>query len=421
MIALIDCNNFFVSCEQVFQPWLRKKPVVVLSSNDGCVIARSREARELGIPMGVPIHTITAEIDRHNIYVCSSNLQLYVDMSRRVMSALEGFSSFIEVYSIDESFLTIDCQKVEDLLEVGRIIRQTVLAWTGIETSIGIGSTKTLAKIANQLAKKEIKYGGVFVIQLGEEITEILKSIAVENVWGVGRQWSTRLRSFGIISAYDLQQASSLLLRQKFNVTLSRTANELLGIPCLKIEDIKPKNKTIMATRSFGRPITEIYDIEEAVSSFATRAAEKLRKQNALAQYIYVFLRTRKTNQHKDQNTEGVNIVLPVATAFTPTIVELVRKAIRKIYQEGHSYKKAGIVLSGIIPNMVYQEALFCKTNYIKEHRTMTAMDHLNKKYGKGTLQVGAVGTRKVWHPKSEKRSRLYTTKYSDILQAKAM
>lgn len=421
MIALIDCNNFFASCEQAFQPWLRKKPVLVLSSNDGCVIARSQEARELGIPMGVPVHTILEEIDKHNIYVCSSNLQLYVDMSRRVMSALEGFSTSIEVYSIDESFMTLDCQKVEDYLEVGRMIRQTVLSWTGIETSIGIGSTKTLAKIANQLVKMEKKYGGVFVIQHSEKIIEILKSITVENIWGVGRKWSKRLRSSGIISAYDLRESSDSLLRQKFNVTLLRTANELRGIPCLNIEDVKPKNKTIMATRSFGRPMTNISDIEEAVSSFATRAAEKLRKQNTLAQYVYVFVRTKKTNQHQHQNTVGVNVVLPIATAFTPTIINFVRKAVQEIYQEGHSYKKAGVILSGIIPNTVYQEALFYKTNYTNEHTAMTAVDHVNKKYGKGTLQVAAVGTRKAWHPKSEKRSKLYTTKYSDILEVKAM
>ncbi|MBL8004739.1 MAG: Y-family DNA polymerase [Candidatus Kapabacteria bacterium] len=420
MIALVDCNNFYASCERIFQPWLRKRPVLVLSSNDGCVIARSQEAKDLGVPMGAPIHKLTELVNQYEMYVCSSNFTLYADISKRVMSALGVYSPHIEVYSIDESFLNVDHYPKESLLSVGRAMRQTVLEWTDIPTGIGIGPTKTLAKIANRVAKKQPQYGGVFVINSAEEARDVLQSIAVEDVWGVGRQWSRKLKSVGIVSALDLQQADDKLLRQKFNVVLLRTATELRGTQCLSMEEITPANKTIIASRSFGTQITKEYDIEEAVASFATRAAEKLRKQGSLALYLSVFVRTNIFNKFQAQYSGGTTVALPIATAYTPALVAAARTGIHRIYREGYSYKKAGIVLSGILPDSIHQQAIFHKVNYDKEGGSMKAMDSVNAKYGKGTLRVGAIGTRKVWHPKLEKRSKLYTTRYEDMLVVKA-
>jgi len=417
MIALVDCNNFYVSCERVFRPWLRKRPVVVLSSNDGCVIARSQEAKNAGIAMGVPIHKVTELIHQYDIQVCSANFTLYADMSRRVYDALRQYSEQVEVYSIDESFLELIGSK--DLLrDTATNIRNTILQWTDIPTCVGLGSTKTLAKIGNRIAKMNSIYKGVYVVDDNND--DALQSIAVEDIWGIGRQWAKKLKSYGIVNALALKNADDKLLRQKFNVVLLRTATELRGTPCISVADVNPPNKTIIATSSFGNYLTQKHELEQSITSFTSRAAEKLRRQESIALHLSVFIRTNMFNKNLEQYSAGTTITMDAATAYTPTLVDAARKGLDRIFREGYYYKKAGVVLSMIIPQTVKQQGLFYAVDYNKEQGAMKAMDRINLKYGKGTLKIGTAGTKRIWSPKLEKRSPLFTTKYEDILVVKA-
>ena len=290
IFALVDCNNFYASCERVFDPRLKERAIVILSNNDGCIVARSNEAKSLGIPMGIPVFKQKAVIKKHNVAVFSSNYQLYGDMSKRVMDSLGLFTPDMEVYSIDEAFLRLDYLEPRNLHEYCKTIREKVLQWTGIPVSIGIGPTKVLAKIANHVAKKQTDVG-VFDIRCQQKQDEILKSLNVDKLWGIARGWSERLNSIGIYKASELRDASPPIIRKHLSVVGERILRELKGQSCIDLEAIQPK-KNIMSSKSFGKPLTKKESIEEALSNYAARACEKLRKQNSRAQAVHVFIKT---------------------------------------------------------------------------------------------------------------------------------
>ena len=341
MFALVDCNNFYASCERVFNPYWNNRPVVVLSNNDGCVIARSNEAKQIGIKMGVPAYQIKTEIEQYNIGVFSSNYTLYGDMSNRVMSMLSSYSPNVEIYSIDEAFLDISGFDLYDLKEYGEGIVRSVTQGTGIPISIGIGSTKTLAKVANKFAKKHKGYKGVCIINTEEKRIEALKRTEIGDVWGIGHRHAKRLQKYGIQNAYEFAQMPKGWVRQQMTVVGERTWKELNGEPCIDLELVAPAKKQICTSRAFGQSITEIEGLEEAVSSFASICAGKLRKQKSCAQSLMVFIHTNNFREDLPQYFKNCVIKLPVPTNSTPEIVHYALAALRNIYRKGYFFQES--------------------------------------------------------------------------------
>ena len=416
--ALVDCNNFYASCEMVFDPSLRRQPVVVLSNNDGCVIARSNESKAMGIPMGAPFHEVKKIIEEQGVRVFSSNYTLYGDMSRRVMQTLSHLAPHMEIYSIDEAFL--DLSGVSEPLSLyAAKIQKTVLKWTGIPVSIGIAPTKTLAKAANKIAKKNRRLNGIFNLDDKKRQDKALKTLAVEDIWGIGRRWGKRLRSTGIDTAVRLRDAPNSLIQRRFNVVMKRIAFELRGISCLDVEDIQEANKRIIASRSFGERITELSDMEEAVAHHSTRVSEKMREQGLSAAFITVFIRTSPFTHGETFYHNSATISLPYPSQDTGFIIRHALKGLTAIYKKGHRYQKAGVMLLGLAPAEKRQQNLFDMDGNKREQKIsvlMKAFDSINTRMGRGSLKYAIEGFgHKKWKSSASSRSFAYTTRWSEL------
>lgn len=426
-IALIDCNNFFVSCEQVFDPSLIGKPTVVLSNNDGCVVSRSNEAKKLGVPMAEPAFKLEELIKQHNIQLRSANFGLYVDMSKRVMEILEDFSPNLEIYSIDEGFIEYDVIDPARAEEEFKQLREKVRMWTGITVSIGLAPTKTLAKIAGEYAKKHPETGGVKHIDTMGEREEVLKKVEVGDVWGIGWHSTPKLQKNLIFTAYDLTLLNDKIIRKMLTVSGLRTVTELRGVPAIEFDPVIHPRKGLVSSRTFGTAITEFDQLMEAVATFATSAAEKLHKQKSVASYVSVYIRTNKHMPHLPQYSQVGSARLEKPSNYVPDLIACAEQILRNIYREGFRYKRAAVFIQGIEPENGYQQNLFTdvesKSDRIhdaKKVAIMNAIAEVNKKYGGGTIKPLALGThKKAWNPKREMISGAYTTKWNEILTIK--
>ena len=414
-IALIDVNNFYVSCERVFNPKLENKPVVVLSNNDGCAISRSNEAKALGIKMGIPFFKIRDIVNAGKLTAVSSNYTLYLDMSYRVMSLLSKFSPDQEIYSVDESFLDLSSFKSKDLIKYGQQIKSKIKQWTGLPVSIGIGSTKTLSKLANHIAKKNPSFKGVCNLNVMEEYTldTWMSHIAVNEVWGVGRSLAPKLNQLGIMSVLDLKHADPEYIRQQFSVVLEKTVRELNGVMCMELKDIEEPNKEIMVSRSFGRRVRDKQELIEALTSYTSRATERMRKQESVATSIYVYIRT-SPHDDKKQYANGVNIPLFQPSDDTMVLTNAALLGLDYIFREGFDYQKAGVTLCNLTSRHKMQGSLF---NDTISHSRMKVMDTINQRW-KGKLKLGSEGVTKKWEMKSQFKSRNYTTNWGELIVA---
>lgn len=415
MIALIDCNNFYASCQRVFEPHLIGKPVVILSNNDGCVIARSNEAKAIGIPMGAPAFEYKKLFEENNVYVYSSNYALYGDMSSRVMNILSTFSPEIEVYSIDEAFLRFVGFNYLDLEEYGKTIQKTVTKGTGIPISVGFAPTKALAKVANKIAKKyPERTKSVYVIDTEEKRIKALKWTKIEDVWGIGRKHAKRLQAKNIINAYQFTQLSDDWVRKEMSVVGLRLKHELQGKPTLDLDAPKSK-KMIATTRSFEKMHTKIEDISERVSTFTTSCAEKLRRQNSHCNMIMVFVHTNYFRKDQPQYSRNIIIKTDFPTNSTIELNHYAQIGLKAIFREGYHYKKAGVIVMGLTPNNETQLSLF-NTSNPKHQPLMSVIDKMNKSYGKNKVKFATQSLGRQWKMKQEKLSKCYTTKINDVI-----
>lgn len=416
IFALTDCNNFYVSCEKVFDPSLRNRPVVVLSNNDGCVVSRSYEAKKI-IPMGIPFFKIKPLIARHNIAAFSSNYALYGDMSSRVMNILAQFSSDIEIYSIDEAFLDLNPFK-KDLKGISKEIRTKVLKSTGIPVSIGIGETKTLAKIASHIAKTQ-NLGGVFSLINNKKIDDYLKSFPVDKIWGIGKRSSIYLNSRGIKTAYHLKKTKPFTLKSKMGINAQKIIDELNSKSVYELEKNPPPVKGIRSSRTFPHPIREKRLLKEAVSSYSTRAGLKLREQNLKAGYLIVFLKTNRfsSNYHTDSKT----IYFDVPQNNTAELIKASTKAVEELFNPDLHYKKAGVLLGDLSDANRTQLSLFEKKDMEKSDKVMKVLDNINKKFGNDTLKFSSSGLsgNEEWKIKCNMRSPSYTTDWNQLPRVK--
>jgi DNA polymerase V len=416
MFALVDCNNFYASCERVFDPGLKNRPIVVLSNNDGCIIARSNEAKKIGIPMGAPVFQAKNLIDKYNVKLCSANFSLYGDISSRVMRILAEAFPDIEIYSIDEAFLALDKLKVVSLTEYCSNVRELILRSTGIPVSIGIAPTKTLAKICSHIAKKSSKVSNWNEI---EDKDKTLKETSVEEIWGVGYRTSKKLNAFGVYTALDLRDKGDMWVRKQFNVTMLRTVSELKEISCLPLETVFEPRKGIMSSRSFGRPVTKLSELEEAVSTYTSRACEKLIEQGSAAAYIYVSI---KTNMHRTdipQYFQYKIVSLPNTTWYVPDFINAALRGLREIYKPGYRYKKATVMLLGIVPKDQVPLSLFGNQDFKKIDKINNIITTINREHGSEFIKYAATGIRQQWRMKHEMCSPRYTTRWEEILKIK--
>lgn len=420
MFALIDCNNFYASCERVFNPSLNGVPIVVLSNNDGCIVARSQEAKDLGIPMGAPAFQIKDVIESNNVAVFSSNYTLYGDMSARVMRTISGFAENIEIYSIDEAFIDFRGMENFDLAVYGRKIVRTVTRNTGIPVSMGIAPTKTLAKVANKYAKKYKGYKGVCLIDTEEKRVKALQKFKIEDVWGIGRRYEKLLKYHGVNTAYDFTQKSRSWVRKNMTVVGERMWDELRGFPCIEMEDTAKAKKQICTSRSFGTRLTEFEDIFEAVSNYTASCAAKLRKQKSCAAGIMVFIMTNPFRENDPQYVNSRHYKLPVATNSTSELIEFSKLLLKEIYKKGYSYKKAGTIITEIIPENPVQGDLFDVKDRAKQKLLMNAVDKINDGAGTYKVRIASQGYGKKWKLKNEKLSPCYTTRIDDIIKIKS-
>lgn len=414
LYALVDCNNFFVSCERVFDPRLIGKPVVVLSSNDGCVIARSKEAKLLGIPMGAPAFEYAELFRNYQVKVLSSNFTLYADMSHRVMRTLEYFSPDIQIYSIDEAFLLLEAAHVESLSQ--KIVHR-VLQHTGISISIGLGPTKTLSKVANDIAKKEASCQNVFSLKNLAIREKVLQRLPVQEVWGVGRQTAAFLHRQNIHTAWEFKEADDYWIKKNLSVVGLRMAWELRGIRCLSLEEAPSPKKSITCSRSFSRLLSEWDELQEAIATFTSRAAEKLREQESLASCMNVFLVTNKHHE-SPYYANQIQVTLPQPSNYSPTLIHYAKEGLKRIFQPGLHYKKTGLTLGGIVSKHAYQLDLFAERTESekKEQALIQVIDQLNHRYGRSTVKTAAEGIHQSWKSKREKCTPHYTTCWNEIL-----
>lgn len=404
---LIDCNQFFVSCEQVFNPKLRKKPVVVLSNNDGCVVARSKEAKALGIPMGAPAFQYQKFFKEKGVHVFSSNFTLYGDMSARVMSMLNLFSPDVEEYSIDEAFL---CDPQVD----AKTIRKMIWKWTGIPVSIGIGPTKTLAKVASDLAKKEAS--GVFEFTDANQIDAVLATLAPKDIWGIGSRLNQQLAEDQIHSALQFKNAQDGWLTKRHSVAALRIAWELRGLSCLSLNELPTPPQSITRSRSFGAPVTALEELGEALSTHVASAAEKLRDENLSASHLCVFLLTSPFIATPYSNSFSVALTEP--TSYTPRLSMPAKEALQKIYRPGLIYKKVGIILSGLVPEGAEQQDLFSSSpkEHKRQQRAIQVLDEINRTFHQDVLRFAAEGIEQPWKMKKEQTSQRFTTSWDELL-----
>ena len=417
MIGLIDCNNFFVSCERVFNPSLHNRPVIVLSNNDGCAVAISNEAKTLGIKRGVPFYQIKSIVGQNNIAVLSGNMRLYGDMSSRVMATLSSIIKDIEIYSIDEAFLDMQGWDYEQLQSVGHKIVKRVKQDTGIPSSLGIAPTKTLAKIASHFAKKYQGYNGVCIIDTPEKRMKALELTPINDVWGIGRQLSKQFQKYGIYNALDFANMPYDDIKRIVNINGQRTWRELNGEPCIDIETITPDKKQICTSRSFSKAITEIDSMINAISSFATIVSRKLREQKSYAVSISVFIHTNAFRTDQEQYFKSSHIRLDEPTDDTLTITTTAVNALKAIFREGYAYKKAGVIITEIIDAKNYQPGLFSSPEEReKRHRLMTILDTINYSSNATDMVHTASFNPEMKLVKKELMSNHYTTRISDII-----
>ena len=431
--ALIDCNNFYVSCERVFNPALRKLPVAVLSNNDGCIIARSDEVKDLGIPMGAPYFKYKKQLEENNCVVLSSNYTLYGDMSSRVMNCLSEFSSQIEYYSIDEAFIELSHIKQEDLTEYGQEIKDYIYKATGIPVSLGIAPTKTLAKMANILAKKEFrtskreyrasKLNSVFsLIGLNDqELAYCLEKTKIEDVWGIGRKYSKMLQANQVDDALAFTKLPESFVQAKMSVTGLKTLRELKGNSCLELDTITENKKSIISSSSFGQPIENLEDLKPAVATFCTRIGEKLRKQGSKATYLSVFITTSRFKSKEELYYQAcLSVPLPEESNYTPQLITTAFSLLEKIYKEGYQFKKAGVMVSslsqGVQENLLREESEVVNE---KKEKAMKVIDKLNSKLGRYTIKQASLNTKVKWQPIANLRSPRYTTEPMEMMRVK--
>ena len=408
-IALIDCNSFYVSCERLFNPKIRKKPVVVLSNNDGCIVSRSNEAKALGIKMGEPYFKAKDIIIKNDVQVFSSNYSLYGDLSRRVMRTLKRFNSDIEVYSIDEAFMDLTNFSDSEVLDVGQEIRETVLQWTGIPTSIGIAKTKTLSKVANHIAKK--KKSGVTSFIGIDNIDPLLERVDINDVWGVGRQLTKFYHKNGIYNAKQLKNKSNTWIKKNSNVLGSRTAMELRGISCIDLEKTKSKRKSCVVSRSFGQRIEKYQELKEAVAGYCLNACEKIRSETLVAKSITVFIRTSPFQSRFGYYSNSKTIDFPIGTNDSIEIVKTALTALESIFKNGYRYQKAGVLLSGL-SEATNNKNLFSSEKDEKINSLMKSIDNTNYRYGRSTLSLASAGVHKRWNMKREYSSKIDTSDF---------
>ncbi len=426
---MIDCNNFYASCERVFDPKLIGKPIVILSNNDGCVIARSEEAKEAGIEMGAPEFKYRKQFKEQGVVIRSSNYALYGDMSHRVMETLRYLTHDIEVYSIDEAFAELSTNIFPNLNEYGNLIRETIFKWTGLPVSVGIASTKTLAKVANHIAKKNPEHNGVFDFTTAPNKDELLESFPVNKIWGIGHGLTIRLNRFGIQNAFQLKQSinNKKWVRKQMAVTGLRTVLELNGKPCSGLSVGRDSRKGILSSRMFGKPLYDLESIQEALSTFTTRATEKLRAQDSVASCIQIQLIGDKYDNLRGKYKFSAYSPLQIPTAHTPTMIQIAKKLAEKVFEPGRKYKKASVMLTGIIPQSEVQMDLFDPELYTqKQHQLMECVDKINAKFGRNHAAFAATGLHKEgdhrnkWLMNQNYLSKRYTTRWDELMVVKA-
>ena len=417
VFALVDCNNFYASCEKLFRPDLADKPVVVLSNNDGCIIARSKEAKKLGIKMGLPVFQVRDLLQKHQIVAFSSNYALYADMSQRVMSTLEGLAPRVEVYSIDEAFLDLTgIAYSQGLTEFGHQVRRTVQQHIGITVCVGIAPSKTLAKLANHAAKTWHKTGGVVDLTSTERQRKLLSLLPVGEVWGIGGKLTKRLEQLGITTALQLADTDPKFIRQHFSVVVERTVRELNGESCIAIEDVAPTKKQIVSSRAFGERITDKQQMREAISEYISRACKKLRQEQQQAKHLTVFLRTSPFSDKDAPYSASKSVELDNPSSDTRVFLASAMRLLDSLWVNGYRYAKAGVMLADFYDPGVYQPSLFDEPLVVKEsdQKLMQLMDTLNTKHGK-TLWFASQGTKQEWGMKRELLSPAYTTNWREL------
>ncbi|MCH7589615.1 Y-family DNA polymerase [PVC group bacterium] len=419
MYALVDCNNFYVSCEQVFNPRVRDKPVVILSNNDGCVIARSAEAKALGIAMGVPAFKIRRFIDTRNVAVFSSNYALYADMSQRVMDTLTLFTPELEIYSIDEAFLDLSHFTHRDLPAYAQDIQKAVKQWTGLPVSVGIAPTKTLAKAANHFAKREASLRGVLVFPNEALPSNYLTRLKVKNIWGIGNAYARFLEGHRIRTAHDLTLAKNTWIKKHLTITGLRTTQELRGIPCIAFDNMPTPKKGIMVSRAFSQSITTLFAMKQAVATYTTRAAEKLRHEKRTAKTLTVFLRTNPfTNDAPYTNFSTIE--LAVSTSNTSELIQAATDGVEKIFRSGYRYKKCGVLLDDLSDEFETQLDLFSRPSTPKKQCLMKVLDQINQSMGRNMLRYAALGICPKWETRFRFFSHRYTTRWDELPLATA-
>lgn len=422
MFALLDVNNCYVSCERVFNPRLEGRPVIVLSNNDGCAVARSEEAKALGIKMGDPLFRIRDTVRRHKVVVLSSNYALYGDMSARLMTLLGQFTPRLEAYSIDEAFLKLQGDNAS-LATQGQTIRATVRRWLGLPVCLGIAPTKTLAKVANHAAKKGLEpaHSGVAVLADEPEQTRILRQLDIGEIWGVGRRLAPRLRAMGIHTALDLRNADVARIRRRFSVVLARTVLELRGQPCIALDDVPEPRKEIIVSRSFGHLIESENALRSAVASFMARAAEKLREQHSVAAGLCVFVQTNPFRAQDRQYSQSITAGLPTPTSDSRQLVAAAVSQLRSIYRAGYKYKRAGVMLLELSAAAHQQSDLLAGPQNPASKALMRTLDDINRTMGRGTVGFAAERLSTQWRGQSAHRTPAYTTRWEDIPKVAAL
>ncbi len=410
-IALIDCNSFYVSCERLFNPSINNKPVVVLSNNDGCVISRSTEAKKIGIKMGEPYFKVKELVKKNNVHIFSSNYALYGDISRRVMKTLKSFSDKIEIYSIDEAFVDLSHIEEKEIETYGKEMRERILKWTGIPTSVGISNTKTLSKVANHIAKKN-KTG---VTYLKENIDEKLKNFHISDIWGVGKQLSKLYTKNGIDTAYKLKNISNSWVKKSTNVFGAKTVMELRGIPCINLETQETKRKSCCVSRSFGKKVESLEKLQESVTTHCLNAAEKIRNDNQITKSITIFIRTSPFDKCKKYYSNSITIDLAIATSNSLELVKKTIEGLKKIYKYGYFYQKAGIILSKLTESSDNELNLLAPIMENKSQTLMKAIDFTNAKYGRNAISVAQAGINNSWKMRREHSSKIDTASFDSL------
>jgi DNA polymerase V len=422
VFALVDCNNFYASCERLFRPELIGKPVIVLSNNDGCVVARSNEAKALGIPMGEPLFKVKDLVARHKVQVFSSNYALYGDLSHRVMDVLRQMEPDVEVYSIDEAFISLPVTKIWDRVKYAGELRERIRKHVGIPVSIGIATTKTLAKIANRVAKKEAQFNGVFDLAGNNQIDQVLEKIEVGDVWGIGRRSTEKLNRRCIYTALDLKRADETWIRKSLTVVGARTVMELNDVSCISLENAPPSPKSIITSRSFGHPVTDIDNLRGAVIAYVSIAGEKLRKQGVEADTLNLFITTGPFDEQA-YYSNNQTITLHQPTSSTPVLINAALRCLKSLYKPGYRYRKAGVMLAGIVKQGYRQQDLFSLFRSVEKEdkQLMTALDRINSKWGRSTIQYGMTTAEdKPWAMQQTRKSPAYTTNWQELPVVKA-